>query len=65
MEELAERYGDGEVGRLDGISVDYDDWHFNVRPSNTEPLLRLNLESVVSQEHMEAKRDEVLGLIRA
>jgi phosphomannomutase len=44
--------------------VDYDDWHFNVRPSNTEPLLRLNLESVVSEEHMEAKRDEVLGLIR-
>ena len=50
---------------LDGISVDYDDWHFNVRPSNTEPLLRLNLESLVSVEDMEAKRDEVLGLIRA
>ncbi len=41
------------------------DWHFNVRPSNTEPLLRLNLESLVSREDMEAKRDEVLGLIRA
>src|SRR5687767_13337840 len=65
MEELVERYADGEVSRLDGISVDYDDWHFNVRPSNTEPLLRLNLESVVSQEHMEQKRDEVLGLIRS
>ena len=64
MEELAERYKDGEIGRLDGISVDYEDWHFNVRPSNTEPLLRLNLESVVSQEHMEEKRDEVLALIR-
>ena len=64
MEELVERYADGEVSRLDGISVDYDDWHFNVRPSNTEPLLRLNLESVVSQEHMEEKRDEVLGVIR-
>ena len=64
MEELVERYADGEVSRLDGISVDYDDWHFNVRPSNTEPLLRLNLESVVSREHMEEKRDEVLGLIR-
>ena len=50
---------------LDGISVDYPDWHFNVRPSNTEPLLRLNLESLVSREDMEAKRDEVLGLIRA
>jgi phosphomannomutase len=65
MEELASRFGDGEVGRLDGISVDYEDWHFNVRPSNTEPLLRLNLESVVSREHMEEKRDEVLALIRA
>jgi phosphomannomutase len=65
MEELVERYSDGDIGRLDGISVDYDDWHFNVRPSNTEPLLRLNLESLVSREHMEAKRDEVLALIRA
>jgi phosphomannomutase len=46
------------------VSVDYEDWHFNVRASNTEPLLRLNLESVVSPEHMEEKRDEVLGLIR-
>jgi phosphomannomutase len=64
MEEIAERYSDGEVGRLDGVSVDYEDWHFNVRPSNTEPLLRLNLESVTSREHMEEKRDEVLALIR-
>jgi phosphomannomutase len=64
MEEIAERYSDGELSRLDGISIDYDDWHFNVRPSNTEPLLRLNLESLVSREHMEQKRDEVLGLIR-
>jgi len=65
IEEIAARYSDGQIGRLDGISVDYDDWHFNVRPSNTEPLLRLNLESLVSREHMEEKRDEVLGLIRA
>jgi phosphomannomutase len=64
MEELAERYADGEVSWLDGVSVDYDDWHFNVRPSNTEPLLRLNLESLVSREDMEEKRDEVLALIR-
>ena len=64
MKELEERYRDGQVSWLDGISVDYDDWHFNVRPSNTEPLLRLNLESLVSQEHMEEKRDEVLGVIR-
>jgi phosphomannomutase len=65
MEELAERHSDGEVSWLDGVSVDYPDWHFNVRPSNTEPLLRLNLESLVSREDMEQKRDEVLGLIRA
>jgi phosphomannomutase len=64
MREIEERYGDGEITKLDGISVDYDDWHFNVRASNTEPLLRLNLESLVSEEHMEAKRDEVLGIIR-
>jgi phosphomannomutase len=64
MAEIADRYSDGEIARLDGISVDYPDWHFNVRPSNTEPLLRLNLESLVSREDMEAKRNEVLGLIR-
>ena len=52
------------ITHLDGISVDYDDWHFNVRPSNTEPLLRLNLEAF-SQEQMERKRDEVLELIRS
>jgi phosphomannomutase len=65
MEEIASRYADGKISRLDGVSVDYPDWHFNARPSNTEPLLRLNLESLVSREDMEAKRDEVLGLIRA
>ena len=62
--ELKERYADGTVTELDGVSVDYDDWHFNVRPSNTEPLLRLNLEAF-SQEQMERKRDEVLELIRS
>jgi phosphomannomutase len=63
MRELAERYSDGEISWLDGVSVDYPDWHFNVRPSNTEPLLRLNLESLVSREDMEEKRDRVLALI--
>jgi phosphomannomutase len=58
------RYADAEISALDGISVDYPDWHFNVRPSNTEPLLRLCLESLVSTAHMEAKRDELLSLIR-
>jgi phosphomannomutase len=65
MDEIKERYWDARVSDLDGISIDYDDWHFNVRPSNTEPLLRLNLESLVSPEHMEEKRDEVLDLIRS
>ena len=49
---------------MDGVSVDYPDWHFNVRPSNTEPLLRLNLEAA-SQEDMVRRRDEVLALIRS
>jgi phosphomannomutase len=65
MRELAERYADGEVSWLDGVSVDYPEWHFNVRPSNTEPLLRLNLESLTSREDMERKRDEALALIRS
>jgi phosphomannomutase len=65
LQELKERYAsEGTVSHLDGISVDADDWHFNVRPSNTEPLLRLNLEAR-SQALMERKRDEVLDLIRA
>jgi phosphomannomutase len=64
LDEIRERYADGEITELDGVSVDYPEWHFNVRPSNTEPLLRLNLESLVSREDMERRRDEVLGLIR-
>lgn len=65
LQQLKERYADARISHVDGVSVDYDDWHFNVRPSNTEPLLRLNLESVVSDEHMQERRDEVLGLIRS
>ncbi len=65
MTELAERYSDGRISHIDGISVDYDDWHFNVRSSNTEPLLRLCMESLVSYADMEAKRDELLALIRS
>jgi phosphomannomutase len=65
MKEIAEANPDAEIDWLDGVSVDYPDWHFNVRPSNTEPLLRLNLESLVSREDMERRRDEVLALIRS
>jgi phosphomannomutase len=63
--EIERRYADSRLSYVDGVSVDYDDWHFNVRPSNTEPLLRLCLESLVSEEDMERRRDEVLALIRS
>ncbi len=64
LQELKERFGgEGTVSHLDGVSVDAPDWHMNVRPSNTEPLLRLNLEAR-SEELMERKRDEVLDVIR-
>jgi phosphomannomutase len=64
LAKLEQRFGaDGKVGHLDGLSVEFADWHFNVRPSNTEPLLRLNLEAR-SQALMEEKRDEVLAAIR-
>jgi phosphomannomutase len=65
LEELSSRYSDARQYRLDGVSVEYDDWHFNVRPSNTEPLLRLCLESLSSKEDMERRRDEVLAVIRS
>jgi len=64
LQELKERFGpEGTVSHLDGLSVDAEDWHMNVRPSNTEPLLRLNLEAL-SPDLMERKRDEVLEVIR-
>jgi phosphomannomutase len=65
LEELSARYADARQYRLDGLSVEYGDWHFNVRPSNTEPLLRLCLESLRSREDMERRRDEVLAVIRS
>ena len=63
--QIAASYQDARQMTLDGISIDYDDWHFNVRASNTEPLLRLCLESLRSHEDMERRRDEVLALIRS
>ena len=62
LDALAHRYRDGHIYRMDGVSVEFPNWHFNVRPSNTEPLLRLNLEGV-SRDVMEEKRDEVLAFI--
>jgi len=64
LDRLAREYAHGHVYRLDGISVEFDDWHFNVRASNTEPLLRLNLEGA-TPEIMERRRDEVLEIIRS
>jgi phosphomannomutase len=66
LQELKDRYAPAamRVSHLDGISFEFDDWHFNVRPSNTEPLLRLNLEALSAQT-MEQRRDEVLALIRS
>ena len=64
MKELANKYKDGEVSWLDGVRIDFKDWWFNVRPSNTEPLLRLNLEAK-SKKLMEEKKEEVLKIIRS
>ena len=58
------QYADGHITKMDGISVEYPDWHFNVRPSNTEPLLRLNLEAT-TPEMMAKRRDEVVGYLRS
>jgi phosphomannomutase len=64
LQELKERFGtEGNVSHLDGLSIEAEDWHMNVRPSNTEPLLRLNLEAL-SPDLMARKRDEVLDVIR-
>ncbi|HET9342790.1 MAG TPA: hypothetical protein VFO25_07750 [Candidatus Eremiobacteraceae bacterium] len=63
LEELVAAYSDGEIDRLDGVTIQYPQWWFNVRPSNTEPLLRLNVEAD-SRELLEKKRDEVLKIIR-
>jgi phosphomannomutase len=61
---LADRYKDGNTYTLDGFSAEFPDWHFNVRGSNTEPMLRLNLEAL-TPKLMASKRDEVLAVIRA
>jgi len=64
VEELARRYADGRQDRTDGLTVEYDDWWFNVRASNTEPLLRLNVEAAHPAEGLR-RRDELLAIIRA
>jgi phosphomannomutase len=64
LEEIARVYADGKIERIDGVTVEYPDWWFNIRPSNTEPLIRLNLEAK-TPELMAARRDEVLEVIRS
>jgi phosphomannomutase len=64
LKALADRYRDGHTYTLDGFSAEFPDWHFNVRASNTEPMLRLNLEALTPRL-MADKRDEVLGVIRS
>jgi phosphomannomutase len=64
IEELSVLHADGKQDRLDGLTVEYEDWWFNVRPSNTEPLLRLNLEAR-TEDSMRQKVEELLKIIRA
>lgn len=64
LSRLKDKYNDGESFELDGVSVEYKDWWFNVRCSNTEPLIRLNIEAK-TEELMETRRDELLALIRS
>lgn len=64
FEKLQEKYSDGEIDKLDGVRIDFQDWWFNVRASNTEPVVRLNLEAK-TKELMEEKKNELLELIRA
>ncbi len=63
LREIEARYADGNVDRLDGVTISYPDWWMNVRPSNTEPLLRLNFEGD-TETLMAQHRDEALALIR-
>ncbi len=62
---IKEKYTGGKVDELDGLSIEYPDWRFNVRMSNTEPLLRLNVESRHNEKLMNEKTKELLDLIRS
>ena len=64
VEEIKEKYKDGKTDYTDGVSVEYENWRFNVRTSNTEPLIRLNVESKGDKKLMEEKTEELLNLIR-
>jgi len=64
LERLKTHYADGNLDCMDGVSIEYDTWHCNVRPSNTEPLIRLNLEGN-TPSIMTDRRDEIIALIRS
>lgn len=64
LEELKKKYSDGKIDELDGLSVDYENWRFNVRLSNTEPLIRLNIEVKGDQKLLQEKTEELLSFIR-
>jgi phosphomannomutase len=64
IKEIKSKYSDGKVDELDGISIEYPNWRFNLRMSNTEPILRLNVESRGDEKLMRIKTDELLKLIR-
>ena len=65
MAKIEELYGDGEVNHIDGLSIDFPNWRFNLRGSQTEPYIRLNVEARDDKNLMETKRDELLKIIRA
>jgi len=64
LRELEAHYRDAKIDHLDGVTIQYPDWWMNIRPSNTEPLLRLNVEGD-TKALMEKHRDEALALIRS
>lgn len=65
LKEIEEKYSGGRIDRLDGVSVEFDDWRFNLRISNTEPIIRLNVESRHDVNLMKEKTEELLKLIRS
>jgi phosphomannomutase len=65
IKEIEKKYSDGKIDELDGISIEYPNWRFNLRMSNTEPILRLNVESRHDEKLMKQKTEELLKIIRS
>jgi len=64
LKEIEKKYSDGKIDHLDGVSVEYASWRFNLRMSNTEPIIRLNVESRGDEKLMKTKTEELLRVIR-